>query len=182
MFAALLTSVRRQVRAMSSMAIVRHTVTPLQLFRVQAGKNVILRDYASQMAKKSQSFDLRLNEKGLVLPLPVDQTNFTGNDLTFRFAGELIYVTGPNGASLRPGGYNMGEILLRYRGKFNLIQIPAGIVSTALCVKSWVDWFAGIAIPAGLILIHEHSDHYSLQTTEPCTLPGTRFVFSHGCV
>ena len=33
---------------------------------------------------------------------------------------------GPNGASLRPGGYNLGEILLRYRGRFGLIQIPAG--------------------------------------------------------
>ena len=63
---------------MSTMPIVRHEVTPVQLFRVLTGKNVILRDYASQMAKKSQSFDLRLNEKGLVTPLPVDQTHFSG--------------------------------------------------------------------------------------------------------
>ena len=26
-------------------------------------------------------------------------------------------------------------------------------------------------MPEGLVLVHEHTDHYSVQTSEPCTLP-----------
>ncbi|EFC44493.1 predicted protein [Naegleria gruberi] len=58
----------------------------------------------------------------------------------------------PNGLSLRPGGHTLGHILAHYKKKVGLILIPEGV-----------------AIPDDLVLIHEHTDHYSLQTSVPCT-------------
>jgi len=58
----------------------------------------------------------------------------------------------PNGLSLRPGGYTLGHIVAHYKKKIGLILIPKGVV-----------------VPEGLVLIHEHTDHYSLQTTTSCS-------------
>lgn len=57
--------------------------------------------------------------------------------------------------SLRPGGFNLGEIIANYKGAVQIIEIP----------KSF-------KLPPELILLHEHSDHYSLQTTAPIKLEG----------
>lgn len=63
---------------------------------------------------------------------------------------------GPNGASLRPAGFVFGEIVANFRGpRMCIIEIPSGIV-----------------LPKELVLLHEHSDHYSLQTSEKRTLKG----------
>eukprot|EP01137_Pigoraptor_chileana_P020208 Opistho-2@82274 len=59
---------------------------------------------------------------------------------------------GPNGMSLRPGGPNLGNILSSFRGDV-IYAIPAGTF-----------------LPPHFVLLHEHTDHYSLQTTEPVTL------------
>ena len=59
----------------------------------------------------------------------------------------------PNGMSLRPAGPNMISILERFRG--------SPIIFTLAC---------GLELPQGLCLYHEHSDHYSLQTTVPVAL------------
>lgn len=60
---------------------------------------------------------------------------------------------GPNGASLRPPtSITLMEVLGNMRG-VRLILIPQGT-----------------KIPHDLILLHEHSDHYSLQTTVPISL------------
>ncbi|XP_004343292.1 hypothetical protein CAOG_07433 [Capsaspora owczarzaki ATCC 30864] len=62
---------------------------------------------------------------------------------------------GPNGASLRPAASpTLHEVLCNWRGNCILYKIPAGT-----------------PLPAGLTLLHEHSDHYSLQTTKPISLP-----------
>jgi hypothetical protein len=94
---------------------------------------VVLRERAVQVAKGSQSFDVTLAEDKLIHPAPLD--------------GKFI---GPNGASLRPLGINMWDILAGRKGITNVMEIPAGT-----------------KIPAGLVLLHEHGDHYSLQCTEP---------------
>ena len=44
------------------------------------------------------------------------------------------------------------DILSTYSGKCEVVMIPEGT-----------------KLPADLILIHEHGDHYSLQTTKPIT-------------
>jgi hypothetical protein len=58
---------------------------------------------------------------------------------------------GPNGMSLRPVGPTLLEFLSSFRGK-HVYEIAEGAV-----------------VPDGLVLLHEHSDHYSLQTTVKCT-------------
>lgn len=59
---------------------------------------------------------------------------------------------GPNGMSLRPRGMSHYEILAGMKGEVSVCEIPRGE-----------------EIPAGLVLVHEHSDHYSMQTDIPCT-------------
>lgn len=54
----------------------------------------------------------------------------------------------PNGLSLRPQGINMWDILSTWSGKTNVLVIPKDTV-----------------VPDDLVLIHEHGDHYSLQTS-----------------
>lgn len=107
---------------------------PLTLFRICGkSRNIVLREYAVQRAKGSRSYDLTLGEDGLVHPAPLD--------------GMFI---GPNGASLRPAGINMWDILSSREGITNVLEIPEGV-----------------KIPEELVLLHEHGDHYSLQCTKP---------------
>ena len=66
---------------------------------------------------------------------------------------------GPNGASLRPAGFVFGEIVANFRGpRMRIIEIPSGV-----------------DLPKELMLLHEHSDHYSLQTSEKRTLRGMHY-------
>ena len=52
--------------------------------------------------------------------------------------------------SLRPSGDTMQTILRNYKGSPMVYSI-----------------LAGTALPDGLVAIHEHSDHYSMQVTRP---------------
>ena len=60
---------------------------------------------------------------------------------------------GPNGMSLRPMGPKMVEILKGFKGNPRVYAL-----------------LEGMTLPEGLIVLHEHSDHYSMQTTKPITL------------
>ena len=63
----------------------------------------------------------------------------------------------PNGMSLRPAGsLVLAEVLANFRGDCVTI-IPAET-----------------RLPPELVLLHEHSDHYSLQTAEPVALEAVR--------
>ncbi|RNA03808.1 hypothetical protein BpHYR1_021722 [Brachionus plicatilis] len=57
----------------------------------------------------------------------------------------------PNGMSLRPAGNTLETLLKSFRGKYIYM------------VKE------GTAIPDNLVLLHEHTDHYSLQTSIQCS-------------
>jgi hypothetical protein len=59
---------------------------------------------------------------------------------------------GPNGMSMRPNGMSQLEILAGMRGEVSVCEVPEGA-----------------PIPAGLVLVHEHTDHFSMQTSVPCT-------------
>lgn len=74
----------------------------------------------------------------------------------------------PNGMSLRPSSERMVEILKNFRGSPRVYALPVGTI-----------------LPEGLVVFHEHSDHYSMQTTVPVPLPVfndqlTKFL--SGCV
>lgn len=60
------------------------------------------------------------------------------------------HFTTPNGMTLRPASDTMVQILKSFRGE--------PIVYHLLC---------GMEMPSGLVVYHEHTDHYSLQTSEP---------------
>lgn len=105
----------------------RFSVVPLQLFRIQNRKEVRLREYAAQEKLGRTSFDLMVQNDGLVHPMQ-------GNKFVR-----------PNGMSWRPLGPILYELLADFKG--NCIYIMP----------------KGLELPSTLTLIHEHSDHYSIQ-------------------
>jgi hypothetical protein len=60
---------------------------------------------------------------------------------------------GPNGCSLRPAGENLTRILQNYKGVPLIYRLHEGLL-----------------LPDGLCVYHEHTDHYSMQTTRPVPL------------
>ncbi|KAI8817765.1 uncharacterized protein EV422DRAFT_539870 [Fimicolochytrium jonesii] len=63
-------------------------------------------------------------------------------------------IAGPNGASVRPNGAFLQEVVRGFRGKNTTIwRIPAGT-----------------DLPPDLVLLHEHTDHHSIQCMRPMTL------------
>ncbi|GLB41245.1 hypothetical protein LshimejAT787_0904600 [Lyophyllum shimeji] len=62
---------------------------------------------------------------------------------------------GPNGCSLRPPASPMfQEVVRNFRGRNILISILP----------------QGTPLPPSLTILHEHTDHYSIQTTRPIKL------------
>lgn len=61
---------------------------------------------------------------------------------------------GPNGMSLRPAGENLTRILTGYKGVPLVYRLHEGLL-----------------LPEGLVIYHEHTDHFSLQTMVPIGLP-----------
>ena len=59
----------------------------------------------------------------------------------------------PNGMSLRPSGEKMAAILREFRGDPQVYRMQEGTF-----------------LPSGLVVFHEHSDHYSLQVSEEMSL------------
>ncbi|KAH9454147.1 hypothetical protein Pst134EB_014243 [Puccinia striiformis f. sp. tritici] len=109
---------------------------PVELARVQSGRNVNLRNYESQVKLKRLSFDLKTHD-GKVLPAL--SPNFLG----------------PNGCSLRePFSPTFQEVVRNFRGTNIVVYIIP----------------KGTFLPKKLTLLHEHSDHFSLQCTEPMSL------------
>jgi len=79
----------------------------------------------------------------------------TSFDLKLDDKGFVQPVTGtrfttPNGMSLRPSSDTMIQILKGFRGEPKIYHLACGM-----------------ELPAGFVVYHEHSDHYSLQTSEP---------------
>jgi len=62
--------------------------------------------------------------------------------------------TTPNGMSLRPISFTQLNLVKEFEGDFSVYELEEGL-----------------KLPDGLVAIHEHSDHYSLQVTEPTPLP-----------
>lgn len=113
--------------------IARYTTVPLKLFRIVGSNNkVILREKEKQFSKGSRSYDYTASSDALLHPAPLDD-----------------YFIGPNGASLRPAGGQMWEILSTQTGVVKVIEIPEGT-----------------HLPPDMVILHEHTDHYSLQTTK----------------
>ncbi|KAG5641115.1 hypothetical protein DXG03_005978 [Asterophora parasitica] len=123
---------------------------PVDLARVQSGKNVKLRDYETQKSLKRFSYDLKLQD-GIVLP--AEGPNFIG----------------PNGCSLRePLSPTFQEVVRNFRGSDIIVSVIP----------------EGTPLPPTLTILHEHSDHFSIQCTAPMTLKRlneelTDFITTH---
>lgn len=90
--------------------ISRYQTTPIELFRVGPGKNILLRDYAVQRAQYGRSsIDVHIAPDGLVYPK-------TGPNFEW-----------PNGASVRPLGPMLQRIVRSSRVKDTVIyRLPEG--------------------------------------------------------
>ncbi len=86
----------------------RFRTTPVQLFRLVTTNTVKLREYKSQVAKGSHSYDFFLGEDGLIHPAASE------------------FFEAPNGMSLRPHGIQMWDILASYRGNPKVLILPQG--------------------------------------------------------
>jgi hypothetical protein len=101
----------------------------------------------SRLPVKLRSFDqqILLNRTSFDLKLH--------NDLVLPIDPSKGFKT-PNGMSLRPPSETMIRILKEFKG--------SPTVYTLRC---------GLELPEDLCVYHEHTDHYSLQTTVPISLP-----------
>ena len=108
--------------------------TPVTLFRIQGGAIVRLRLEAAARAAGRASFDVSAHEGGAV----VRPRAPAGADERF---------LGPNGMSMRPKGSMLAVIVAGFKGARSLVfEVPAGT-----------------PIPPELCVLHEHSDHFSVQ-------------------
>lgn len=97
----------------------RYTTIPYELFRINASKKVILRNFEDQKKLGRSSYDLVVQEDGLVHPRPGDTFDGTSRSCMCMFEQGLRgrMDVGPNGASVRPDGAMMQEVVRNFRGK-----------------------------------------------------------------
>ena len=81
----------------------RYNVLPYDIFRIQSGPQVSLRDYEVQKQLGRRSYDLHVGPGGTVRPSVGENFN------------------GPNGCSVRPKGLNLDELIDTFRGRDTLI-------------------------------------------------------------
>jgi hypothetical protein len=110
------------------------SVTPPTLCRIQGGASVRLRLEAAQRSVGRASFDISAHEGGAVVRPRVP-------------AGEDERFLGPNGMSMRPKGGMLAVIVGGFKGARTIVfEVPAGT-----------------PLPPELCVLHEHSDHFSVQ-------------------
>lgn len=92
-----------------------------------------------------------------------------------------VNLEGPNGCSLRePLSPTFQEVVRNFRGPNILVYIiKAGLASPYYffplahwLISRCVSIYAGTRLPPDLTILHEHSDHFSLQCTRPMALNG----------
>ena len=94
---------------------------------------------------------VQLRERGAQAALKRTSFDYTLGADGLVHPATTAHFIGPNGCSLRPAGPTLYELVAHRRGDARVVLIPGGT-----------------PMPPGLVLLHEHSDHYSLQTSAPC--------------
>lgn len=93
---------------------------PVTLYRMEETDRTNLRAYEAQMAKKRKSYDVKLDENGLVQPASCDNW------------------VGPNGMSLRPATDSMLRIAQAFRGEQRVHRFDEGMtLPDGLIVVLW---------------------------------------------
>ena len=131
--------------------------TPVTLIRMQGPKIVSLRVESAQRAAGKTSFDLALAPPKLSTHLSNIKVSEPSSSSPLLVAAprdpEEKRFLGPNGMSMRPLGPMLAVLLHNFKGRCNVFEVPEGT-----------------KIPKGLILFHEHSDHFAVQPAEEMTL------------
>ncbi|KAF1847281.1 uncharacterized protein K460DRAFT_425937 [Cucurbitaria berberidis CBS 394.84] len=122
---------------------------PVELFRVNNGRMINLRQYTGQ-----RSFDI-VTDGGMAKAKSLHPTTYEGKLSPFQVEySELTSNTAPNGASMRPNTQFQRNLIGDYKGSQVVVySIPAGT-----------------QLPDDLVLIHEFGDHYSLQAARDMPL------------
>ena len=104
----------------------RYHVLPYDVFRVQSGPRVSLRDYQVQKKLGRRSYDLHVGPGGIIQPSVGDM--FNGKQRSFLVGpSDRSQLLGPNGCSVRPKGLNLDEIVDTFKGSDTRIyRLPEG--------------------------------------------------------
>ena len=95
---------------------------------------------------RCQSYKMpKLRERSIQFSRGITSFDFKLGDNSLYNPAEGDIYLGPNGLSLRPLGVNLAELVGSFKGGY-IYEIPKDTI-----------------VPDGLILIHERTDHYSLQ-------------------
>ena len=129
---------------------------PKEIFRVNNGRKVELRTWTP----RRRVYDISPTN-GLVQPKATKPMSYEGESSKERLVRPRVLranlILAPNGASMRPNSpYQQSLVSWRFRGDDVIVYaVPEGT-----------------ALPDDLLLVHERSDHYSLQPAESMTITG----------
>jgi len=99
--------------------------TPLEIFRVNKGPSIFLREWAAFPPHRSSIFDL-YTYKGKVLPKALDKATYQCRLFIIYLSSYLTSVLVPKGASMRPNGRRLAG------GDWVVYSIPKGWLSVTL--------------------------------------------------
>ncbi|PNY27841.1 Uncharacterized protein TCAP_02242 [Tolypocladium capitatum] len=134
---------------------------PKELFRVNSGRSINLRVWSPQR----HSYDI-LTDKGLVEAKAL-------NPLSYAKLARLNRILAPNGASMRPNSpYQQSLVSWRFRGSAVIVYSVPEANYRRDAYPNANNRGKGTRLPDDLLLVHERSDHYSLQPAIPMTIGG----------
>jgi hypothetical protein len=98
--------------------------TPLEIFRVNKGPSIFLREWAAFPPHRSRIFDLHTYE-GKVLPKALDKATYQCKLFIIYLSSYLTSILVPNGASMRPNGqYQQGLVRRLAGGDWIVYSVP----------------------------------------------------------
>jgi hypothetical protein len=111
--------------------------TPLEIFRVNKGPHISLREWAAFPPHRSSIFDLHTYE-GTVLPKALDKATYQCKLLIIYLSSYLTSILVPNGASMRPNGrYQQGLVRRLAGGDWIVYSVPKGWLSPWTKAYTW---------------------------------------------
>jgi hypothetical protein len=101
-------------------------VTPLEIFRVNKGPSIFLREWAAFPPQRSTIFDLHTYE-GKVLPKALNEATYQCKLFIIYLSSYLTSILVLNGASMRPNGRYQQGLVRRLSGRDWIVySIPKG--------------------------------------------------------
>ncbi len=81
---------------------------------------------------------------------------------------------GPNGASVRPNGPFLQELVRVFEETNSVIyRLPEGMSESTLLAILFIPALSGTKLPPDLVCLHEHTEHHSIQCAVTHGTPST---------